>query len=171
MTRMNPQSPAMRIGICLGWVSSLVGAIGGVVALATSHLGLILFTLTHIFASQQENVDHAVGDAAFVYIVFFWGGLLLVAVSLGFLTLGILLLQKYSDKTDFDRDSVRRDVLNAGGIVLILGPSLAGVAGIFAFGLNAILPSLLFATVVFCIGLALIFRGVRPAIHPDQPPA
>ncbi|MFC6732381.1 hypothetical protein [Haladaptatus sp. DYSN1] len=154
-----------------GWVLALIGGLGGVVASALTHLGVILFTFTQIYASQLEYVDHAVGDAGVVHFVLILGGIFFVGVSGALLSLGIRLLQKHSDKTFYDSDSVKSDFLGVGESAFILGPSLTGVAGIFVFGVNAILPSLLGATIVYCIGLGLMFRSYWPAIHPNQPPA
>lgn len=171
MTRIVPRRYVEGFGPIVGGVLSVTGAIGVVVALATTHLGVILYTGTRVFASRQEYVYHATADASLAYFVLFLAGSLLAMIAAGLWTIGIRLLERHADRILVERDSVGRNVLTAGEIVAIFGPSVAGVAVILGIGLEWLIQSLLFAFVVYCIGLALIVRAVRPAIHLDRSPA
>ncbi|WP_416839801.1 hypothetical protein [Haloferax sp. DFSO52] len=152
------------IGASVGRALSAIGAIGGVGALAASHLGVISFSAIHlVFAQQAEG--HATADAAVFHFTLILGGLFVALVSAGMLTFGLWLVRRYSTTTNLDRESVRSKWVELGGTVFFFGPSVVGVTGVAVFGGDAFGPSLAVAAGVFCTGLGLVAWATWPAIR------
>ncbi|WP_410767531.1 hypothetical protein [Haloferax sp. DFSO60] len=149
----------------LGWLLSLFGAVGGVVTLPIAQFGLILYIIIYVFLPEEEFVGHATADAAIMYLVFFWGGLFFLLVFAWCLAYGIALLQRHSNQSYFDTDSLKGVLLDVGMGVLVLGPPVVGVGVVAMFGADETSASLALAFVAFCIGGILTCRAAWPAIR------